>query len=299
MDFYCKICILYMNKYLFCLFCASLFTLSLYAGDIERVSATYEYITDQAVSQKDIESTAFERAKLKALEDKFGLDVSAVTSSFISNANESSQTNVFSIGGTSVRGEWIETLTEKVLDKRFVDGFWFVKVRVEGRARNNSVEKTDIRYTFVRDVQDIETPVSFRDGNDLFMRFSSPAAGSLCVYLVDEEQNAFCLLPYADNTTVAQSVEANKDYIFFSEKFDSKAQEYTVNCQRSSEQNALYVIFSPNTFTKAHDQQSGKNWRDEPMPRQLSYEAFLKWLAKNQTKDPQMVVRREIISIRK
>ena len=300
MDFYRIIYIFYMNKYLFCLFCASLFTLSLYAGNIERVSATYEYISnDPNETPAQAETKAFERARQKALEDKFGLDVSAVTSSFISNANESSQTNVFSIGGTSVRGEWIETLTEKVLDKRFVDGFWFVKVRVEGRARNNSVEKTDIRYTFVRDVQDIETPVSFRDGNDIFMRFSSPATGSLCVYLVDEEQNAFCLLPYADNTTGAQSVEANKDYIFFSEKFDSKAQEYTVNCQRSSEQNALYVIFSPNTFTKAHDQQSGKNWRDEPMPRQLTYEAFLKWLAKNQTKDPQMVVRREIISIRK
>ena len=271
--------------------------LPLLAGDIERVQATYEYTTDQAVSQKEIEATAFERAKLKALEDKFGLDVAAVTSSFVSNSTGS---NVLSLGGTSVRGEWIETTKEQIIEPAaFKDGFWRIKVRVEGRARNNSSEKTDIRYTFVRDVRDIESPVSFRDGNDLFMRFSSPAAGSLCVYLVDEEQNAFCLLPYADNASGAQSVEANKDYIFFSEKYEKGAQEYTVTCERSTEQNVLYVVFSPNTFTKAHDKQSGTNWRNEPMPRQLTHEAFLKWLAKNQTKDPQMVVRREIISIRK
>ena len=277
-----------------------LFALSLFAGDIERVSATYEYVSnDPNETPAQAERKAFERAKQKALEDKFGLDVSAVTSSFVSNTNESSQTNVFSIGGTSVRGEWIETLIEQVLDKRFVDGFWLVKVRVEGRARNHSTEKTDIRFAFVRDVQDLESPVSFRDGNDLFLRFSSPVAGSLCVYLIDEDKNAFCLLPYADNATGAQSIEANRDYIFFSEKYESGAQEYTVNCQRSSEQNALYVIFSPNTFTKAHDQQSGTNWRDEPMPRQLTYETFLKWLAANQKKDPSMVVRTELISIRK
>ena len=68
---------------------------------------------------------------------------------------------------------------------------------------------------------------------------------------------------------------------------------------QSSEHNVLYVIFSPNTFTKAIDQQSGTNWRDEQLPRQLSYEDFMKWLARNQTRDENMVVRREVITIRK
>lgn len=273
-------------------------SLSLFAGDIERVAATYEYISDNPnETPAQVKTKAFERAKQKALEDKFGLDVSAVTSSFVSNTTGS---NVLSLGGTSVRGEWIETLKEQVLEPAaFKDGFWRIKVRVEGRARNNATEKADIRFTFVRDIQDLESPITFRDGNDLFMRFSTPVAGSLCVYLVDEDQNAFCLLPYDNNASGAQVVEANREYIFFSEKYERGAQEYTLNCARSSEQNALYVIFSPNTFTKANDHKSGTNWRDEQLPRQLTYEAFLKWLAANQKKDASMVVRREIISIRK
>lgn len=281
-----------------------LFALSLFAGDIERVSATYEYFSNNPnETPAQAETAAIERAKQKALEDHFGIDVSSVSNTLLLNRAEGdqtqSQTNVFSLGSLSVRGEWIETIKEQVLDKRFVDGFWIVKVHVEGRARNHATEKTDIRFAFVRDVQDIESPVTFRDGNDLFLRFSSPVAGSLCVYLIDEDQNAFCLLPYDNNPSGAQAVEANRDYIFFSDRYERGAQEYTLNCRRSSEQNALYVVFSPNTFSKAHDSQAGTNWRDEQLPRQLSYEAFLRWLAANQKKDPSMVVRTTIISIRK
>lgn len=42
-----------------------------------------------------------------------------------------------------------------------------------------------------------------------------------------------------------------------------------------------------------------KNWRDEQLPRLLSYEDLMKWLARNQTRDENMVVRREVITIRK
>ena len=152
---------------------------------------------------------------------------------------------------------------------------------------------------FVRSVEDLESPVTFRDGNDIYLRFSSPVAGSLCVYLVDEDQNAFCLLPYANQQSGAQAIEANKDYVFFYEKFDKNADEYVLTCERSMEQNALYVVFSPNTFTKANDTQSVTNWRDQPMPRQLSYADLLKWLARNQAKDEAMVVRTSVISIRR
>ena len=280
---------------------AALLCLPVFAAkDIVRVEATYEYVSSNPhETPEQAERTAIERAKQKALEDKFGIDVSSVTNMFISQKDQTSQTNVFALGGTSVRGEWIETIKEQVVEKTFVQGFWRVKVHVEGRARNHATEKADIQYTFVKDVQDLESPVTFRDGSDLFLRFMSPVAGHLCVYLVDEAQNAYCLLPYMSQQNGSQAIEANKEYIFFSEKYERGAQEYSLNCANSSEQNALYVIFSPNDFTKAADHQAGKNFRDEQLPRELSYEAFLKWLSRNQTKDPDMVVRTSIISIRK
>ena len=176
-------------------------------NDIVRVEATYEYVSNNPhETPEQAERTAVERAKQKALEDKFGVDVSSVTSTFISKKEQSSQTNVFALSGTSVRGEWIEAIKEQILEKTFVSGFWRIKVRVEGRARNYTTEKADIQYTFVKDIQDLESPVTFRDGNDIYLRFSSPVSGHLCVYLIDEAQNAFCLLPYMSQQTGSYAI---------------------------------------------------------------------------------------------
>ena len=198
-----------------------------------------------------------------------------------------------------MRGEWIETTSQKVLNKIFEKGFWHVKVYIAGRARNHSTEKPEIHYAFINNAHDKQNRDQYYDGDDIFLRFSSPVSGALCVYLVDAEQNAYCLLPYQSSTIGYQKIDANQEYLFFSTSTDPNADEYTLNCMQSSEQNALYVIFSPNTFTKAIDQQAGKNWRDEQLPRFLSYEDLMKWLAKNQTRDENMVVRREVVTIRK
>lgn len=274
------------------------------AGDIVRVATIYEYVSNNPnEGPEQAKINAFVAAKQKALEERFGLDVSKITNTLQINRNDGkevkSSSNVFSVGEVAVRGEWIETISEQVLSQSYVNGFWVVKVKVDGRARNYSTEKADIQYTFLKDVDDMDAPVAFRDGSDLFLRFISPIAGQLCVYLVDETQNAYCLLPYMNNQTGSQRIDANKEYIFFSTKYDNDADEYTLNCERSLEHNAIYLVFSPNDFTKAVDKQGGKNFRDEQLPRELSYEVLMKWLSRNQTKDPDMVVRSTLISIMK
>lgn len=274
------------------------------ANDIVRVSATHEYISsDKNETPAQAELNAFQAARRKALEDKFGIDVTAVTNTLMTSQNKgqaaSTESNVLALSETAVRGEWIETISEQVIEKTFKDGFWIIKVRVEGRARSHSAEKADIRFAFLKDADDVDSPVTFRDGSDLFLRFQSPVAGYLCVYLVDETLNAYCLLPYMQQQTGSQAIEANREYLFFSEKYEKGAQEYTLTCERATEQNMLYVIFSPNDFTKAADKAGGKNFREEQLPRELSRDAFLKWLSRNQTKDPQMLVRTELISIKK
>lgn len=107
----------------------SVFSLSLFAAnDIVRVSATYEYFSNNPnESPAQAEQTAIERAKQKALEDKFGIDVTAITSTFTTSqargGEATSQTNIFSLGSTSVRGEWIETTKQQILKKSFTDGW--------------------------------------------------------------------------------------------------------------------------------------------------------------------------------
>ncbi len=275
------------------------------ANDIVRVSATYEYISDNPnETAAQATAKAFEAARLKAMENRFGIDASRVVSSLQTNRNKdgngSSEGKTFALSETSVRGEWIETIKEQIIEEAtFINGFWRIKVFVEGRARSLTTAKADIQYTVIKDIQDLESPTTFRSGNDLYLRFLSPVAGYLCVYLVDEAQNAYCLLPYPDNPHGSQAVEPNREYIFFSEKYDPKAQEYTLTSERESEQNILYLIFSPNDFTKAADRQGSTNFQGDQLPRELPYEFLQKWLARNQTRDPDMDVRQDIIVIRK
>ena len=274
------------------------------ASDIKHISITYEYISDNPnETPEQAEQAAIQMAQQKALEEHFGLDVVGITSTMQRNRQEgqqvSSTSDVFSLRETSVRGEWIETTSQKVLEKTFEKGFWHVKVYIAGRARNHSTDKPAIQYAFINNAHDKQNRDQYYDGDDIFLRFTSPISGALCVYLVDAEQNAYCLLPYQSSTIGYQKIDANQEYLFFSTSTDPNADEYTLNTMQSSEQNALYVIFSPNTFTKAADQQAGKNWRDEQLPRFLSYEDLMKWLARNQTRDENMVVRREVVTIRK
>ena len=274
------------------------------ANDIKHISITYEYISDNPnETPEQAEQTALHIAKQKALEEHFGLDVVGITSTMQRNHQEgqkvSSTSDVFSMRETSVRGEWIETTSQKVLEKSFDKGFWHVKVYLAGRARNHSTDKPEIQYAFINNTHDKQNRDQYYDGDDIFLRFISPVNGSLCVYLIDTEQNAYCLLPYQSNGMGYQSIDANQEYLFFSTATDPTADEYTLNTMQSSEQNALYVIFSPNIFTKAVDKQAGTNWRDEQLPRLLSYEDLMKWLARNQIRDENMVVRREVITIRK
>lgn len=291
----------------FCLvWVALIMAIALYAGDdgIEKVSITYTYESNNPhESRTQAEQTAIERARAKAMEEKFGLNVGAVNSTIIRNVadgeNVSSTNDVFSLRETSFRGEWIETIKEEILETTFKNDFWIVRVHVAGRARRHSAPKANIHYALVKDLLEVDNRDQFRDGNDLFMHFSSPVSGSLCVYLVDEDKEVYCLLPYSSSTTGCQEIEANKDYTFFSEKMDKNAEELILTCERSVEQNAVFVVFTPNGLIKAKDNKGSENWRGEALPRHLSYNDFMKWLAKNQLHDEQMVVKTEVITIRK
>lgn len=281
-----------------------LIAIAMHAGNIEKVSITYTYESNNPhETRAQAEQKAIERAKSKAMEEAFGLNVGAVNSTIIRNIAEGDKVNstndVFSLQETSLRGEWIETIKEEILETTFKNDFWIVRVHVSGRARSHSAAKANIHYALVRDLLEVDNRDQFRDGSDLYMHFSSPVSGSLCVYLVDENKDVFCLLPYSSSSTGCQEVEANKDYTFFSEKMDKNAEELTLTCERSVEQNAVFVVFTPNGLIKAKDNKGGENWRGESLPRQLSYNDFMKWLAKNQMHDEQMVVKTEVITIRK
>jgi len=292
-----------MKRILFFALCFSLVVPG-YAAKPQQIEWTSTYVSnDRNESQAQAEQHAIERAKQKALEHAFGVDVSSIVVSMEQESSQNGTYNTdesfFSLGGTSVRGEWITTSEERILSSVHNGEYWEVKAFVAGTIREKTSSPIDLQYAIISQPTDRETRPRFYDGEDLLLRFSSPVDGALCVYLVDESKTAYCLLPYMNESKGYAAVKANSDTLFFSRTTNPQAQDLVFTAEKEVEHNVLYIVFSPNRFTKARDQKGGANWREQALPRSLAYADFLRWLAKNQTADEQMTVRTEIIEIRK
>ena len=286
------------------LFILCVLSLPLFAGKdkLTNVSITYDYLSnDRNESRAEAEIHAIEKAKRRALENAFGVDVSSIVVSMDKETSDNgrlfSDEEFFSLGSTVAKGEWIETISENILNIYHDGQLWHVRVFVEGKAREKSGVPIDIQYAFINNAHDKQNRTTYYDNDDIFLRFTSPVAGALCVYLIDNEKTAYCLLPYMRSDKGYQDVRANKEYLFFCSDTDREADEYVLTTQTEVEHNVLYVIFSPNKFTKARDKKGARNWRKQQVPRNLPYKDFVEWLAKVQTADKNMQVRTEVISI--
>lgn len=123
--------------------------------------------------------------------------------------------------------------------------------------------------------------------------------GYVAAYLIDNENTAYCLLPYKGQKEGNVRVEAGKRYVFGSVGCAAPEEkpivdEYFMTCSQQQEVNQLYVIFSPNAFYKKVDCEI-----DKGLPRMLSAEAFQEWLSACRMKDPQMNVSRKILTVTK
>lgn len=288
---------------LFILTLYTLFALPICANELVKVSAVYEYVSDDAnETPKQAEYKAIERAKLKALEEQFGVDISQINSTWVQNEQSqsaNSTTQFMSLSGSQVRGVWIKTEKEEVLEKSYDRGFWYIKVLVKGIARPKKSATIQVETKILRNCTDnLCESTRFKNNDQIFLSFKSPVEGFVCVYLVDEEQMAYCLLPDNYNASGRQKVNANESYIFFSPNHTTnQVDEYILTTQKKIEQNALYIIFSPNDFVKANDSSEIVEVNGFKLPQYLSYSELLSWLSDNQLADEKMVVKKELISI--
>ena len=114
-----------------CLFLLALPTL---AQRTEKVRAEYIYHAPENISLEEAKRIALERAKIQAIADEFGTIVSQSNTTLVSNRNGESSTDFFSLGGSEVKGEWIETIGQPSYDISYEQNMLVVKVTVSAPA---------------------------------------------------------------------------------------------------------------------------------------------------------------------
>ena len=273
--------------------------LSISAQKIEKVHGEYTYHVPDNVSLEEGKRTALERAKIQAIADAFGILVSQNNSTIVKNENGKSSVDFLSIGGSDVKGEWIETIGEPKLDIFYESNMLTIRVCIDGKAREIKNAAIDFEAKLLRNgTEEKYESDEFRNGDDLYLYFKSPINGYLAVYLLDENtQQVFCLLPYKSSGEPAYKIIHDKPYVFFScqkaEENPSDVDEYTMTCEHSMEQNTIYIVFSPNMFAKAIAEDG-----DAGLPRQLPLKEFQKWLGKCKAKDTSIQEKKKVITIK-
>ena len=265
----------------------AILSLPLCAQKTQKVSGEFTYYAAGNESVNQAKTKALEGAKIKALAKVFGTVISQDTYSAEKVSDGKSSSTFNQLTSSEVKGEWIEDIKEPEFIVNYIQDALVVTCKVNGSAREISNESTAFEAVVLRNGTNKRyEDVHFKDKDDLYLYFRSPVDGYVAVYLVDEAPTAYCLLPYLNNRTGQHKVKGGEEYVFFNAKglkTNTEIDELSLACDNDLENYKMYVLFSPNPFTKAVD-----NMTTENQPRQLSYNDFTKWLGKVRRREPKM-----------
>lgn len=288
-----------VKKFICCLICL-LFSIYSFSQKTKTVDGEYTYVVPENVDLGKAKHTALERLKIQLIADEFGTIISQSNSTMVKNINEKSDINFLSVGSSEVKGEWIETIGTPIFKTEILGDQLVVKVWAKGKIREIISSNIDIDVHILRNgTEDKFESEEFKSGDDLYISLISPINGYVAIYLIDNDNTAFCLLPYQNQEYGNIKIRANERYVFFSEELAvpnirQYVDEYTMTCNHARELNQIYVVFSPNTFIKPID-----NKETEDIPRELSNNAFQKWLSKCRTRDKDMITKQITITLTK
>ena len=87
-------------------------SLPLLAQKVKKVEGEYVYHAPENVTLEEAKRTALERAKIQAIANEFNTLVTQDNETRVRNRNGQSEIDFLSVGGSEVKGEWIETIGE-------------------------------------------------------------------------------------------------------------------------------------------------------------------------------------------
>lgn len=271
-----------------------------------RVNAEYTYTSDNMdESPNQACQKAFLYARQDALKKVFGERVDGETEYIASIENGTESVSFRQRGGTMIRADWLKTVKEEVRSRSMTnDGFMIFTVYVEGMAREITTAGITLEYHILRNDTKLQNEDRhFKNLDNLYLWFKAPTDGYLTVYTTDE-QKAYCMLPYQEQTDGVYQINANHEYIFYSKEHALKEEKnfgmpLVLSIDKDYEVNDFYIVFSKNLFTKVPDNAGSSIGEDMNLIRNVDLKKFNDWLYECQKRDVLMQVERTTITISK
>lgn len=272
--------------------------MSALADDVRTVEASFTYYGNGEQSRNQCKALALEGARSEAIAKEFGRTVSTTIFERETVTDELDSSYQDYLSQTEVKGEWLGDLSEPKYDIKTDDeGNFVITCTVKGRARAITNEAVDFdAEVLTRSVQGKKRSTKFNAGDFMYVSMTAPTDGYVVVYLADDAGNVFTLFPYLDENLVSVPVKKNQTYILFDpeakQPTSAVVDEMKMTTSKSFERNDIYVLFSPNPFTKAKD-----DYVSETSPRMLKLKDFNKWLINTRNHDRRMGLKRIPVEI--
>ena len=234
-----------------------------------------------------------ERAKTEALKSEFGEIVSSDVVDTNAEFNGKSSSSYWESTVTMAKGMWLGNTAPPVRSVEYKDSRLYFTVEVKGRGREVKQSTIDLKWETMKDVNGKMFPsTTFGNKERIYVKFRSPVAGYLAVYLLEPgADTGTCMLPYRNNASGQFRVKANRDYVLFDKSVDATATIYNLTTKKEQESNRLIFIFSPNPFTKCNE---SAHYKDLSFVQTAD---FQQWLSRCRRQDNDMVVKQQWIKI--
>lgn len=242
------------------------------------------------ITPMEAKKECIKRAKNEAIKEAFGELITSSTEILDAIDKDGNDLSSFvQETSMSARADWIEDTKEPVVKLDVQEGRIIYTAEVWGRAREIPASQIDFTWKVLcGGKDDFCESRNFTNRQRIFIKFRTPVAGYVAVYLLDSsKREASCLLPYKQNQRGQHKVQAGRDYIFFDSECDPNAINYRLTTSEQVELNEIVLIFSPNPFTKCNEITG-----DRKHPNSLSMDDFETWLKKQRVRDTDLVVDR-------
>lgn len=272
------------------LLCASGTTI-LRADDIRSVEGEYTFVGDGRHSPAECKRLAAEYARIQALKNVFGtvLSQDVMQSQTVKGGAESS--HFLMLSSSEVKGEWLGDTGDPEYDISLDEGANLVvrcKVRGNAKALNNRASEFEA-LVLRNGTERRNADTGFRHGDRMYLYFSAPVSGFLSVFLADEQDNVFQVLPYSTGDVSEVKTRKGTEYIFFDPSRGhtfGNADELVMTAPDGEEFNKLYVVFSPEAYAAP-----AVKFKYAGAPPVIGRDDFTKWLVKVRRNDDRMGVK--------
>lgn len=269
-------------------FLLTLPTFLTFAQKVQKTSGQAQIRMENNMTFEQAQNHAEELAIIDAIEKVFGTYVEQQFEMDIDDG----KTTYNIIGGTKIKGEWIETIDKefKNYNQSEKDQFGerevlYISCSITGKARE-IVPKATIVSIPLNSPNKINRTYDFIDGEDFYLFFQSPVKGYLSVFI--DDGNMVCrILPYTNMRLSEQNgvrIKSDKEYIFFSKEISEykphEVESIEVFTNKSIEYNYIYIVFSENPFIKPI-LNSPESQNNDSQLKSITLVKFQKWLEKN------------------